>query len=177
MKLKPHPSWHRDRPMSVECSISRAGYAFVARFIVDADIDQIIVPEPAAQVRTDGLWRSTCFELFLRRAGRSSYYEFNMSPSGAWAAYSFDGYREGMADADLEPAEPILVANRIVQLEQTIVLDPNGYSALDGELEVGLSAVIEQQDGVKSYWALAHAAGPPDFHHEACFAATLPPIG
>ena len=163
--------------MSIECNIARASYAIMAKFVVDADMDQIIVPESADQVRTDGLWRSTCFELFLRPAGRPSYYEFNMSPSGAWAAYSFDRYRDGMADAELEPAEPILVANRIVRLEQTVMLDPNGYSVLEGELKIGLSAIIEQQDGAKSYWALAHPDGPPDFHHDACFAATLPPIG
>ena len=42
--------------------------------------------------------------------------------------------------------------------------------------ELGLSAVIEEQDGTKSYWALAHPDGPPDFHDPACFAASLSPI-
>jgi hypothetical protein len=39
---------------------------------------------------------------------------------------------------------------------------------------IGLSAVIEEKNGMKSYWALAHPAGKPDFHHPACFAAELP---
>ena len=39
---------------------------------------------------------------------------------------------------------------------------------------VALSAVIEETDGAKSYWALAHPPGPPDFHHPDCFALTLP---
>ena len=39
---------------------------------------------------------------------------------------------------------------------------------------VGISAVIEARDGTKSYWALAHAPGPPDFHNPDCFIATLP---
>ncbi len=43
---------------------------------------------------------------------------------------------------------------------------------------LGLSAVIEETDGTKSYWALAHPAeGPPDFHHPDCFALTLPAPG
>ena len=41
-------------------------------------------------------------------------------------------------------------------------------------LKLGLSAVIEEIDGTKSYWALAHAPGPPDFHHPDCFALQLP---
>ena len=37
----------------------------------------------------------------------------------------------------------------------------------------GLSAVIEEKDGTKSYWALAHGGGAPDFHAPACFALPL----
>jgi hypothetical protein len=33
--------------------------------------------------------------------------------------------------------------------------------------------VIEESDGTKSYWALAHPAGPPDFHDPTCFALDL----
>ena len=40
-------------------------------------------------------------------------------------------------------------------------------------LHLGLSAVIEAMDGTKSYWALAHAPGPPDFHNRDCFTARL----
>jgi hypothetical protein len=40
---------------------------------------------------------------------------------------------------------------------------------------VGLSAIIEETDGTKSYWALAHPEGDkPDFHDAACFTAHLP---
>ena len=39
---------------------------------------------------------------------------------------------------------------------------------------LGLSAVIEEHGGAKSYWALAHPPGAPDFHHPDCFAAQLP---
>ena len=44
------------------------------------------------------------------------------------------------------------------------------------EWEIGLSAVIEEIDGTKSYWALAHGKGPPDFHNSACFDYRLPPF-
>jgi len=39
--------------------------------------------------------------------------------------------------------------------------------------KLGLSAVIEEADGTKSFWALAHPPGRPDFHHPDCFALTL----
>ncbi len=39
--------------------------------------------------------------------------------------------------------------------------------------QLGLSAVLEEKDGTKSYWALAHGGEKPDFHDPVCFAARL----
>ena len=39
--------------------------------------------------------------------------------------------------------------------------------------EFGLSAVIEEEGGAKSLWALRHGEGKADFHADACFAARL----
>ena len=44
----------------------------------------------------------------------------------------------------------------------------------DRDCRMNLTAVIEEQGGTKSYWALAHPAERPDFHDPACFVATLP---
>jgi hypothetical protein len=46
----------------------------------------------------------------------------------------------------------------------------------DVNWELGLSVVLEEKNGAKSYWALAHPPGKPDFHHEDCFAHELWPI-
>jgi hypothetical protein len=40
--------------------------------------------------------------------------------------------------------------------------------------QLGLSAVLEETDGTRSFWALAHPdERKPDFHHPDCFAAQL----
>jgi hypothetical protein len=39
---------------------------------------------------------------------------------------------------------------------------------------LGLSVVVEQTNGEISYWALAHPAGKPDFHHGDAFALLSP---
>ena len=44
----------------------------------------------------------------------------------------------------------------------------------DAAWRLGLSAVIEETSGRKSYWALAHPPGKADFHHSDCFALELP---
>jgi hypothetical protein len=38
---------------------------------------------------------------------------------------------------------------------------------------LGLAAVIEETSGRKSYWALGHPPGQPDFHHSDCFACEI----
>jgi hypothetical protein len=104
--------------------------------------------------------------------GTEAYVEFNYSPSTQWAAYRFDAHRAGGRDLPL--SSPPLVdrgddtSDYLVEVEQPL-------SDLPGEpFDLGLTAVIEETDGTKSYWALAHAPGPPDFHNRDCFIATLP---
>jgi hypothetical protein len=130
----------------------------------------LLIPPLATGQRADELWRTTCFELFIRESGQESYIEQNFSPSRAWAAYRFNAYRAGMARADVAaPRIRSAVKGDSFLLSVTADL---GCPAQDCHL--GLTAVIEEVDGTKSYWAVAHPSeGPPDFHHPDCFALTL----
>lgn len=139
-------------------------------FTVDG-VAEVVLPETVSPVRTDGLWRTTCFESFWMPGGGDSYFEFNLSPSGAWAAYAFDGYRLGMRDLSLP------VAPRIEREGDAFEADIDLSAIPPGRARIGLSAVIEEIDGTKSYWALRHPPGPPDFHHPDCFALELPALG
>lgn len=127
----------------------------------------LALPSPQAAERTDGLWQHTCFEAFIRQ-GESAYAEFNFSPSGQWAAYHFNSYRAGMRTHEISPPK-IEIETGNAQFVLTASFDVTGLSGA-----LAISAVIEEADGIKSYWALFHAEGKPDFHHGACFAATLP---
>ncbi|MFM5923381.1 MAG: hypothetical protein ACKOPG_04255 [Novosphingobium sp.] len=111
-------------------------------------------------------------ELFIADQDGPGYREFNFSPSGAWAAYGFDAYREGMADLRFETVPEVY--DRL-QSADDARLNARIFALSPSEVKIALSAVIEETNGTKSYWALAHPPGKPDFHHPACFAATLPP--
>ncbi len=135
---------------------------------------ELCLPEWRSAQRVDELWKTTCFEIFLLAAdGR--YFEFNLSPSTEWAAYSFISYRTDMQTLalDVEPHISFAVKPDTFTLEADLDLG----QIPQGELKLALSAVIEERDGTKSYWALAHPPGQPDFHHPDCFALTLPPPG
>ena len=102
--LNPHPASLPLDVQSVGCSINweHAGRC-VLDFIVGGPPEALALPDAAEPVRADELWRTTCFELFLRRPGSEGYLEFNFSPSGQWAAYAFDGYRAGRRNLEIAP--------------------------------------------------------------------------
>lgn len=134
--------------------------------------DSVVIPEWVSPERANGLWTSTCFEFFLKPEGGSSYFEFNFSPSTRWAAFGFDGYRSGGRDLALA-VDPQLEFNPDHPHQLSVDVDLSNIPNLP--LKVGLSAVIEERDGSKSYWALAHPPGKPDFHHPDCFTLPVPP--
>ena len=139
-------------------------------FGVRAPGSRFLLPEATEPARTDGLWQTTCFEAFIRQAGEEAYREWNFAPSGDWAAYDFESHRQGMAEAQVAAPPYIRLEDNLTwfALGATIAVE-SGKS-----WELGLSAVLEEKDGTKSYWALAHPPGDkPDFHHPDCFVARL----
>ena len=131
----------------------------------------LVVPPFAGRARRDGLWQTTCFELFVKAPGGEGYAEFNLSPCEGWTAYDFTGYRAGMAERAVERA-PVCTPRRggsVLIFDAAIpasALPPLPWN-------YGLTAVIEEAGGQKSYWAIAHPPEKPDFHHPACFAGRL----
>jgi hypothetical protein len=61
-------------------------------------------------------------------------------------------------------------------LEAQLNLDALPSLPADATWALNLTAVIEETNGHKSYWALSHAPGKPDFHHADCFALELPNV-
>ncbi len=124
--------------------------------------------------RRDDLWKSTCFEAFLKPQNQASYWEFNFSPEGFWNCYSFTGLRHGMKP------EPRLFApvfhfetrgySQIFRIEVDL---PKEFGELRKDLNYSMTAVCETNNGDKSYWAASHPEAKPDFHDSTYFKATL----
>ena len=165
LPLIPHPtSPHAGLTLEVEAR--RAGGVLSLEYVLAGPVELVRWPDAAARARTDDLWRATCFEAFVRTV--SGYVEYNLSPSGAWAAYRFDGHRQGMRA--LEMPAPFIVT-RMAQGRFVLTVDVELPE--DAAAAVGLAAVIEGFDGTIAYWGLAHPSEGPDFHHPDSFAAVL----
>lgn len=144
------------------------------KFRLAAELAQWQVPPVREVTRADGLWHHTCFEVFIRARGGETYWEFNFSPSGAWAAYAFTGYRAGRENLWLPvpPAARWHQSPTLLELRLELplgVLTPAAHS-----YDLGVAAVLEGHSGTISHWALHHPAGPPDFHHPESFVWPFP---
>ncbi|WP_260599309.1 DOMON-like domain-containing protein [Sphingomonas endolithica] len=169
--LHPHPDTPPARVRGVVVDLVATATGLLLTFIVEGG-DALLLPEAKSPLRAGGLWKTTCFELFLAPGGSESYLEFNYAPSTEWAAYGFDSYRAGMRD--LPQIAPPHIARGGPDAGYIIEVDQELDDIPPGPCHIGLSAVIEEVDGTKSYWALAHAPGPPDFHNRDCFTGRLP---
>jgi len=178
LTLKRHPDSLCRAATRIDVEVARPGPArLMLSYAVTGAIGDLRLPPLTAPARTDELWRHTCFEAFVRARPGEAYYEFNFAPSMEWAAYRFDGYRSGMRVATEIAAPRIEVQTSLdcYTLRAALALPCSLPSSASGRgkgrgWRLGLAAVIEETSGNKSYWALAHPAGKPDFHRSDCFA-------
>ena len=172
--LVPHPDHPPGAVRSVSVHVGRLNHGYRLYYFLAGDIDRIVVPQPARKPeRTDDLWQSTVFEAFIKGEGHARaapYCEFNFAPSGDWAAYAFDHYRGGRRST------PTVIDIRTDRLANLLTVEAQLHADFSKASRLGLSAVVEEKDGTKSYWALAHPPGKPDFHDDTCFAMRLADI-
>lgn len=176
LELIPHPVSAASARIRILVEIGRAENDRLSLcYLVSGDTDDIRLPAPMRPARSDNLWKRTCFEAFVGVDGAGRYYEFNFSPSGAWAAYRFDAYRQGMAVAEAigDPGIEFTEGQSFLRLCATVWLAELSLPEYPAPLRIGLSAIIEEKTGAIAYWALAHPPGQPDFHHRDCFLLEL----
>ncbi|MDP5241070.1 DOMON-like domain-containing protein [Uliginosibacterium sp. 31-16] len=143
------------------------------RYRLEGEIGALRIPAPRPDPgATDGLWQHSCFELFLAEQDSPAYREFNLAPSGEWAAYAFSTYRQRAA---WQPAAAPEISVR--QSTDLLELDARLPASLLPACpwQIGLSAVIETTAGALSYWALAHPGERPDFHQSSAFTLRFAP--
>lgn len=170
-RLQAHPAFPPSQITSVEARIIGRDVNWLRMRWRIEGASQLIIPSFAGRGRADGLWQTTCFELFLQPDLGEAYCELNLSPSERWNAYDFSARREGMTIRPF-PREPECTMRR-----------GSGFAIFDAAIPViglpandcalSITCVLEEVGDTKSYWALKHGGEEPDFHDPACFLARL----
>ena len=169
--LQPHPAsvWQTALRVRVALAVagSESGPGLLLNYQLQgpaSDLAYLHIPTAETPGPADGLWQSTCFELFVARQDHEAYREFNFSPSGRWASYAFLRERE-RTPTDIGPQTPhpprsewLSGPEPVQQVWLPAALLPERPWC------VGLSAVLAHLDGRLAYLALRHPKERPDFH-------------
>lgn len=148
-------------------------WGVLVRYLLQGDMAQLRIPPKSIKPGpSDNLWQHTCFETFMNQADEKAYAEFNFSPSGDWATYTFSDERQ----RDTRTVE--MISPQIVVAQSPKTLSLQAWISLSEpqrgqSFNLGLCAVIESQDGSLSYWALHHPQARADFHRKAGWTASL----
>lgn len=175
--LRRYPSTKSDAVRTTEALVRRSASAELQiTFRLEGDIRRIHIPSRRAPRIGTELWRHTCFEAFIALDRQAAYHEINFSPSGEWTVYALRGYRDGcpLTNQMMRPDIAVRYDESRFELDALVRLDRLSANHPRASLRIGLSAVIEADNGL-SYWALRHPAAKPDFHHADSFALLLPP--
>jgi len=172
--LKPFLPASRLPALEIVGTISRHGQALSLGYELKGDLAAVVMPETAARpTRRAGLWRATCFELFLAPKTSRAYWEFNLSPCGHWNVYSFEAYRQGMQEEQGFASLPFTVQNRSDSWRLVLEVDLTPIILPAQDLEAAISAIITGEHGEVTYWALTHTGEQPDFHQRESFIIEL----
>lgn len=145
-------------------------------YTLTGECARLQIPAPRSPTRIDGLWQHTCFEAFISERCDSPYWEYNFSPSREWALYHFRSYRERVESAPTETESAPGITTQETETRLTLAAHVRlPHPLISRPLRLALSAVIEEKSGMRSYWALRHPPGKPDFHHRDSFSATITP--
>jgi hypothetical protein len=177
-RLVCHPAGNPGPVQRLQASTRRTADGGLAiDWLLVGDLARLRVPGSVPARRRDRLWEHTCFEAFIPVAtGNPAYRECNFSPSGEWAAWGFRRYRDGMTPLDPQPPPTATAVTGEGQLTLATTIPPALLPAPTAALRLALAAVIENDAGEPSYWALHHPRATPDFHAPEAVVALLAPL-
>lgn len=154
--------------------IARKASVLELEYIVAGDRSEILLPPMSGQpTRQHDLWQQTCFEFFLGLVGSDRYWEFNLSPTGHWNVYSFEGYRQGMQEELAFTSLPFTVEAHPDTFLLSLKLDLSAIALDSQPIDVAITTVVKHQNEQVSYWALTHTGPEADFHRRDSFVIHL----
>ncbi|RAM52433.1 DOMON-like domain-containing protein [Mastigocladus laminosus UU774] len=143
-------------------------------YVLSGDLEKVAIAPPSnSPKRKHELWENTCFEFFLGVKGSNKYWEFNLSPTGDWNIYRFDGYRQGMQEETVFSILPFNVEHQSDGLVVVLKTDLSKIVLIKQALKIAITTVIKSKDGEVSYWALTHQGKEADFHLRDSFIIDL----
>ena len=164
--------------LQIHGKISRDDNNLTISYIVQGDVEKIDIPILAGiPTRKHELWQETCWEFFLGIQDSPGYWEFNLSPTGNWNVYRFDDYRQGMREETAITSLPFTLDYLPEALELTLELDLDQLIPPEQNINIAITTVVQDINGIITYWALDHIGEEADFHLRDSFTINFMGVG
>ena len=162
--LKNHDKEKKD--IKIQASFKIDDKILTLEFTVTGEIKNYIFNEPCEQTRADGLWKQTCFELFIAHNTIPAYYELNISSSTTWNFYRFSDYKTAMQE-EKNLSEPFI---HISKMQDRYRLSFEFYfyeKLIEKELIFNLAVILLDTKGVRYFYSINRKEENVDFHDKA----------
>jgi len=164
--------------LSITGTLTREGDLLTVSYLMVGDLDAVALPSfGTTDSRQDRLWEQTCFEFFLtagaEKVDQSPYWEFNLSPTGAWNVFALDGYRAGLREESAFTQLPFSISQSSAGVRLDTAVDLSGLDLSDSQWLLGVSVVCVLVGGEETFWAIAHPDSQADFHSAGSFILRL----
>lgn len=162
------PFYTQDNLFSISGTLQWVGDILAAEFVVKGPLKNIrgLLTSGKATSRADGLWKTTCFEWFLKPLSGEAYWEANFSPTGQWNLYLLEGYRKNLVQEERAKISQLVPKCFSTEWHLKTQIDFSRIALPPKtKFKAHASAVIETVDDKKNYWSFTHTQNQPDFHH------------
>jgi hypothetical protein len=172
--LQPFPTTGKLPQVEINGRVGRKENILSIEYQLFGDMNAISIAPPAtAPSRQSHLWEATCFEFFIGIPGDRNYWEFNLSPSGDWAVFALDDYRQGLRD-ELAFTSLLFQVDRYPNyITLSLEFDLSELILAEQDLEMSVTTVIKSSQDELSYWAIAHSGKEADFHLRDSFSIKM----
>ncbi len=169
----------RNEKIRIGCQYKLEGSFLILQFLVEdyqSEIEDFYPPTSGEKLAilylNEDLWKTTCFEIFLKNLNSNDYYEFNFNSQGDWNLFYFKDYRE--REKNFKHTVTVSVQNEKLLNKTTLMykFDIAKLDKLNFPCQVNLSSVIKTKSEI-SYWSQKHTGAKPDFHDSKNFSLLL----
>jgi hypothetical protein len=172
--LQPFPTTSKLPQIEINGRVNRKDQMLSIEYQLFGDLNAIsIAPPVSTPSRQSHLWEATCFEFFIGIPGDRNYWEFNLSPSGDWAVFALDDYRQGLRDELAFSSLPFKVDLYPNYITLSLEFDLSELILAEQDLEMSVTTVTKSSQDELSYWAIDHSGKEADFHLRDSFAIKL----
>ena len=172
--LQPFPDNNKLPQIEINGRVSRKEDILSIEYQLFGDLNSIsIAPAEKLPSRQFHLWEATCFEFFIGIPGDRNYWEFNLSPSGDWAVFALDDYRQGLRDELAFASLPCKVDRYPNYITLSLEFDLSELILAEQDLEMSVTTVIKSSQDELSYWAISHSGKEADFHLRDSFSIEM----